>query len=41
MGRLPDALFRRAIEFFLMAGESGRDGGLPRAGGYGLAPARR
>ena len=29
MGRLPDALFRRAIEFFLMAGENGRDGGLP------------
>ena len=29
MGRLPDALFRRAIEFFLIAGENGRDGGLP------------
>ena len=29
MGRLPDALFRRAIEFFLMAGEAGRGGGLP------------
>ena len=29
MGRLPHALFRRAIEFFLMAGEYGRDGGLP------------
>ena len=29
MGRLPDALFRRAIEFFLIAGETGRDGGLP------------
>ena len=29
MGRLPDALFRRAIELFLIAGENGRDGGLP------------
>jgi hypothetical protein len=29
MGRLPDALFRRVIEFFLMAGDFGRDGGLP------------
>jgi hypothetical protein len=29
MGRLPDALFRRAIEFFLIAGERSRDGGLP------------
>ena len=29
MGRLPDALFRRAIELFLIAGENGCDGGLP------------
>ena len=29
MGRLPDALFRRAIEFFLIAGERGREGDLP------------
>ena len=29
MGRLPDALFRRAVEFFLIAGEDGRGGGLP------------
>ncbi|MCJ7519530.1 MAG: hypothetical protein MUO42_07665 [Anaerolineaceae bacterium] len=29
MGRLPDALFRRAIEFFLIAGENNREGALP------------
>jgi len=29
MGRLPDALFRRAIELFLIAGEVDREGGLP------------
>lgn len=29
MGRLPDMLFRRAIEFFLIAGERGREGDLP------------
>ena len=28
MGRLPDYLFRRAIELFLVAGESGNDGAL-------------
>lgn len=29
MGRLPDALFRRAIELFLMAGDYDREGALP------------
>jgi len=29
MGRLPDALFRRTIELFLMAGDYGREGRLP------------
>ena len=29
MGRLPDALFRRAIEFFLIAGDCNRGGALP------------
>ena len=29
MGRLPDTLFRRAIEFFLIAGDCNRGGALP------------
>lgn len=32
MGRLPDRLYRRAIEFFLLAGDYGEDGRLPPVG---------
>jgi hypothetical protein len=29
MGRLPDHLWRRAVELFLLAGRAGNDGALP------------